>query len=143
MPASRHLSTLLAGLAVLAGAMFVVWNFSVQGSGPLRKELAQLAGPDAADCGLVKPGADRTAAAACAQAALQEGKPFRVAFRIEDAQARSAIGLARKADGPVMQISYRAEDWGGSQGVPSNTIEVEPCSNPTVSATASQPVTCD
>jgi hypothetical protein len=51
--------------------------------------------------------------------------------------------LARKASGPVMQVSYRAEDWGGSQGLPSNTIEVEPCSNPSISATANQPVRCD
>lgn len=143
MPASRHLSTLLAGLAVLAGALFFLWNFSVQGSGPLSKELAQLAGPHAADCGLVKLGADRTAAAACAQAALQEERPFRVAFRIEDAKGRAAVGLARKAGGPVMQVSYRAEDWGGSQGVPSNTIEVEPCANPSISATAEKPVRCE
>lgn len=143
MPVSRYLSTLLAGLAVLAGAIFVLWSFSVQGNVPLRKELAQLTGPDAADCGLVKLGGDRTAAAACAQAALQEGRPFRVAFRIEDAEARSAIGLARRAGGSVMQVSYRGEDWGGSQGVPSNTIEVEPCSNPSVSATAEKPVTCE
>jgi hypothetical protein len=64
MPVSRYLSTLLASLAVLAGAIFVLWSFSVQGNVPLRKELARLAGPDAADCGLVKLDADRTAAAA-------------------------------------------------------------------------------
>lgn len=144
MPAfSRHLPTLLAGLAVLAGAMLLLWNFTVQGSGILRSELAQLAGSGATDCGMVKLGADRAAAAACAQAALREGRPFRVAFRIKDAEARAAVGLARKAGGPVMKVFYRSEGWGGSQGLPSNAIEVEPCPNPAVSATAEKPVTCE
>lgn len=78
-----------------------------------------------------------------AQAALREGRPFRVAFRIEDTEARAAVGLARKAGGPVMKVSYRGEDWGGSQGLPSNTVEVEPCPSPAVSATAEKPVTCE
>ncbi len=142
MPASRHLSTLLTGLAVAAGVLFATWTLSVRSNGPMRRELAQIAGPESLDCGMVRRGQDRSAAVACTDAALRGGKPFRVAFEVRGIDSRVMIGLARKAGSPVMQVLYDADSAGGNKLIPSPATEVMPCSNPAVSATAQKPFTC-
>lgn len=145
MPRSSYLPTVLAVLAVLAAAALAS-SFMMQPSSTMSRELIELSGPEATDCGLVKPGGDRSAAAACAQAALREGRPFRVLFQKKDPAGRpAAVALARKAGSPVMQVSYREEGWGGPHKLhpPQHWIEVEQCPSPSLSPADENPVRCE
>jgi hypothetical protein len=115
-------------------------------SGPsldeFRAELAKVAGPSAADCGLVMLDADKTNAVSCAGVALSNHQPFFVAFQVLGIDSQIVHGLAVSENGNAERFSWDSDKYGGRYRIKSESwISRQPCRMPSVTY-ASQPIAC-
>lgn len=96
------------------------------------RTLAETAGPQARDCGIVPLSQDRTAAINCTRAALAEGRPFFVAFQVMGIDSTIYDGLAHRALGQTTRILWDSDVTGGSNLVPLRRIHQASCRAPVI-----------
>jgi hypothetical protein len=70
----------------------------------LRSAVKATAGEGAIDCGAVNFDAPRAPAFACAESALDDGKPFSLVLRTDAVDARKLSGTARDKSGRIFLI---------------------------------------
>ena len=95
----------------------------------------------ATGCGVVRLGQDRTAAVACATAALEQGHPFFAVFQVQGIDSDIYSGLSLDNKGDVRQAVWDGDVHGGSRFISRARTRVAVCKNPQVVAGA-QPIQC-
>lgn len=105
--------------AVLGGLGVIAWIvFDWQGdpnSDLLEKRSEKLAGPGAVECGRVGIRADPKAATACALAAQEAGKPFRIRYDLQGIDSAVAVAIVRTPSGKVDALNYDSDPSGGGR----------------------------
>ena len=96
------------------------------------RRLRQAAGPGAERCGVVPLRQDRSAAARRAQAALDAGRPFVVAFQRQGIDSIIYEGLASRGRGPAVLLSWDGDASGGGPLVPVRRMYERACAAPAI-----------
>ena len=99
------------------------------------------AGEGATGCGVVRLGQDRTAAVACATAALEQERPFFVIFQVQGIDSDIYYGLSLDNKGAVMRAIWDSDVHGGSRFAKRARTRAAICNNPQVFAEG-QPIQC-
>lgn len=96
------------------------------------RRLQEVAGPRAERCGVVLLRQDRSAAARRAQAALDAGRPFVVAFQRQGIDSTIYEGLASRGRGPAVLVSWDGDASGGGHLVPVRRMRERACAAPAI-----------
>jgi hypothetical protein len=124
-------------------AVALLWAVSCTHSrGGLGKVERELAGPNAVDCGEVRPGEKPEVVDRCAVEAFRAGRPFVARYYNESIDSTVAIVLIGKSGGGATRVYYDSAPCGGPGC--SERIVQKPCLNPyVVHIQAWERVTCD
>lgn len=99
------------------------------------------AGEGATACGIVRLGQDRTAAVACATAALEQGHPIFVIFQVQGIDSDIYYGLSLDNKGAAMRAIWDSDIHGGGRLTARARTRSAICKNPQVVAEG-QPIQC-
>src|SRR5258706_7921927 len=116
----RVVRSVLSVLLAFAAAMAIVVAVGSRGPsfGEFQQLLAERAGRDARDCGVVKLGDPKAAAVACVETALQGHTGLVVAFQVQSIDSDIFKGLAVTSGGAATRFQWDSDAYaGGGRGV--------------------------
>ena len=107
-----------------------------------RKQLLEIAGDAAFDCGSVPLSQPAGSSATCATEALAARKPFFVAFQVRGIDSQIWDGLALGSDGQSRIVRFDSDPSGGHRFFARPRVSIDPCSSPKLPEQSGEPVEC-